>query len=167
MKTIISFMTITMFALSFGVSFADEWPTDKSQLFLGTELRDEVLPVQKAEVMESGAKGAAAGGVRAGGIDKSTMTEERFVGRNKVTDLPDPYGDFPSPSGEFYEREIPAGATGAAPGGVREEASQEEKGSKQVRDRVTGLPDPYGDFPSPSGESYARETPAGVTGVAP
>ena len=74
-----------------------------------------------------------------------------FGGRDKVTDLPDPYGDFPSTSGEFYGREIPLGATSAAPGGVREEASQEEKGgrffdNRPGRDNVTDLPDPYGDY---------------------
>jgi hypothetical protein len=134
-KMIISYVAITMLALSFGAAFADEWPTDKSHLFLGTELRNEVLPVQKAEIADSAAKGEAAGGLRAEGIDKSTMIEKRSVGRDKVYDLPDPYGDF-------YDHEISAGVTDAAPGGIREEKSKEGK----VRDNVYDLPDPYGDY---------------------
>jgi hypothetical protein len=121
MKTIISLLTTMVFVFAFGTAFADDWPMDKiSFKFLGTELRDEVFPVQKAEVMEPG---AAAGGLRAERIDKSTVIVESLLGRAKSTDLPDPYGDF-------FKHETMVGVKGAAPGGLR--AEKADRGSEIV-----------------------------------
>jgi hypothetical protein len=117
MKTILSILTAMVFALSFGLAFADEWPVDQSGKFIGTELRDEAFPVQQTEVR----MGAAAGGVREEKTDKSNMIWKSLFGAPKGTDLPDPYRGF-------FKHEKAVGAGGAAAGGYRAEAAG-DKGS--------------------------------------
>jgi hypothetical protein len=117
MKTILSILTTMVFALSFGLAFADEWPTDKSQLFLGSIPFDEVYPVQQTEVR----MGAAAGGIREEKLDRSAMVWEVLFGHSDSTDVPDPYKGF-------FKPETAVGAAGAA-GGLRA-AAGEDKGGK-------------------------------------
>lgn len=109
MKMLLSFLTTMALALTLGVAFADEWPTDKSHLFLGTIPFDEVYPVQKAEVViEQGAMGAAAGGLR---VEKSEVIWGSLFGNYESTEVPDAYRTFVQ-----YET---AGAMSAAAGGLR------------------------------------------------
>jgi len=120
MKTIFSILTAMVFALSFGLAFADEWPVDQSGKFIGTELRDEAYPVQQTEVR----MGAAAGGLREEKADKGTMIWESLFSASRDTDQPDPYGGF-------FKHETAAGAGGVAAGGYRADAAgkHEDKGS--------------------------------------
>ncbi len=120
MKTILSILTAMVFALSFGLAFADEWPVDQSGKFIGTELRDEAFPAQQTEVR----MGAAAGGFREEKADKGTMIWESLFSASRGADLPDPYGGF-------FKHEMTVGAGGVAAGGYRAEVAgrHEDKGS--------------------------------------
>jgi hypothetical protein len=120
MKTIISLVTTMVFVFAFGTAFADDWPTDKkSYKFLGTEMHDEVFQVQKAEVKEPG---AAAGGLRAAGIDKSEMILESLLGNYVSTEEVDTYRDMDRGFAK------PEAVSGAAPGGLR--AEKADKGGE-------------------------------------
>ncbi len=120
MKTIVSLLTTMVFVFAFGTAFADDWPTEKKvHRFIGTELHDEVFPVQKVEVM---APSAAAGGLRAAESGKGTMIWEGLFGNYVSTEEVDTYRDMDRGFAK------PEAVSGAAPGGLR--AEKADKGGE-------------------------------------
>ena len=124
MKTIISLLTTMMFVFAFGTAFADEWQPDRGHLFLGSIPMDEVNPVQKTEVVVTG---AAAGGMREERIDRSTVIWESLFGNYESTDVLDTYRGFVKP-------ETTMRAVGAAPGGLR--AEKTDKGGELFNNHI-------------------------------
>ena len=120
MKTIISLLTTMVFVFAFGTAFADDWPTDKkSYKFLGTELHDEGFPVQKTEVMMPG---AAAGGMREEGIDRSAAIWESLFGNYVSTEEVDTYRDMY----RGFAKPEAVRASGSAAGGLRAEKADKD-----------------------------------------
>lgn len=89
MKKIISLVTIGVFALTFGLAFADEMPGSKAResgAYYGeTTLKHDIGPT------EWGVKGAAPGGVREEKVrkeDKSSIIFKDLFGLGESKDLP-------------------------------------------------------------------------------
>jgi hypothetical protein len=107
MKTLLSVIAIAVFALAFGVAYADDMPWHRpfdTGAYYGRALTEQ----------EMGVKGAAPGGIREDVLEKSVITWDSLFGRVVIAD------DLPY-RGILLQFETPAETKGTAPGGMRSE----------------------------------------------
>lgn len=104
MKVLLSILTAVIVMLAFGVAFADEMPAERGDTYYSGVL----LP---RDVMMTGTKGSALGGVRDWEIDQSTIAFNRLFGTSDTN---------------IVNLKQIKGVESAAPGGVRKDADHSE-----------------------------------------